>query len=85
MPSLKGLSSCTGNILLASSSAEPHGFCAKVSDFGLAREMDIQSRIATQTTGTVTYMPPETIADGMVSKVITNMLRQHRCDCHRRL
>ena len=47
----------------------PHGFSAKVSDFGLAREMDIQSKIATNTTGTVTYMPPETIADGMVSKV----------------
>ena len=69
MPSL---SSCTGNIMLASSSAEAHGFCAKVSDFGLAREMDIQSHIATQTTGTVTYMPPETIADGMVSKVSTS-------------
>ncbi len=67
---------CTGNILLASSSAEPHGFCAKVSDFGLAREMDIQSRIATQTTGTVTYMPPETIADGMVSKVSATILPQ---------
>ena len=47
----------------------PHGFSAKVSDFGMAREMDIQSKIATATTGTVTYMPPETIADGMVSKV----------------
>ena len=85
MPSLKDLSSCTGNILLASSSAESHGFCAKVSDFGLAREMDIQSRIATQTTGTVTYMPPETIADGMVSKVTTNILPQHHCYCQRHL
>lgn len=47
----------------------PHGFSAKVSDFGMAREMDIQSKIATATTGTVTYMPPETIADGIVSKV----------------
>ena len=47
----------------------PHGFSAKVSDFGMAREMDIQSKIATNTTGTVTYMPPETIAAGMVSKV----------------
>ncbi len=61
--------SCAGNILLASTSTVPHGFTAKVSDFGLAREMDIQSKIATNTTGTVTYMPPETIADGMVSKV----------------
>ena len=61
--------SCAGNILLASTSTVPHGFAAKVSDFGLAREMDIQSKIATNTTGTVTYMPPETIADGMVSKV----------------
>ena len=61
--------SCAGNILLASTSTMPHGFSAKVSDFGLAREMDIQSKIATNTTGTVTYMPPETIADGMVSKV----------------
>ena len=61
--------SCAGNILLATTSMMPHGFSAKVSDFGMAREMDIQSKIATATTGTVTYMPPETIADGMVSKV----------------
>lgn len=61
--------SCAGNVMLASTSTVPHGFAAKVSDFGLAREMDIQSKIATNTTGTVTYMPPETIADGMVSKV----------------
>ena len=67
----------------------PHGFSAKVSDFGMAREMDIQSKIATATTGTVTYMPPETIADGMVSKVSACMacLAPHSSQglCHTRM
>ena len=31
--------------------------------------MDIQSRIETKTTGTVNYMPPEVLSDGIVSKV----------------
>jgi hypothetical protein len=48
-----------GNVLLTSSPAAAHGFRAKVSDFGLARQMDINSRIQTQTSGTVSYMALE--------------------------
>jgi serine/threonine protein kinase len=59
-------------VLLASNAAAPHGFCIKISDFGMSRKMDIQSRIATKTTGTVTYMPPEVLAEGIVSKVGNN-------------
>jgi serine/threonine protein kinase len=59
----------TGNVLLTSNSSSPHGFCAKVSDFGLARDMDLVSRVETRTTGTVTHMPPEVLSDGIMSKV----------------
>ena len=40
-----------GNILLTSGqTSNAHGFCAKISDFGLARDM-VMSRIETKTTG----------------------------------
>lgn len=41
---------------------------AQVSDFGLARDLDILSKIETKTTGTVTHMAPEVLAKGVVSK-----------------
>ena len=64
------MASCdAGNILLTSSPSNPHGFCAKISDFGLARNLDLVSRVETKTTGTVTHMPPEVLSDGIVSKV----------------
>ena len=50
-----------GNILLTSCTANPHGFSAKVSDFGLARDLDVLSKIETKTTGTVTHMAPEVL------------------------
>jgi len=39
-----------------------------VSDFGLARDMDVLSKIETKTTGTVTHMAPEVLSRGVVSK-----------------
>ena len=48
-----------GNVLLMSSPASAHGFSLKVTDFGLARQMDLNSRIQTQTSGTVGYMAVE--------------------------
>ncbi|KAK9820570.1 hypothetical protein WJX72_011761 [[Myrmecia] bisecta] len=57
-----------GNILLSSSSADPRGFCAKVADFGMARELQIKSRIETATYGTVTHMPPELLESGTMTK-----------------
>ena len=55
-------------MLLTSCSSNPHGFCAKISDFGLARNLDLVSRVETKTTGTVTHMPPEILSDGIISK-----------------
>jgi len=40
----------------------------QVSDFGLARDMDVLSKIETKTTGTVTHMAPEVLSRGVVSK-----------------
>ena len=64
-----------GNVLLTSSQANPHGFCAKISDFGLARNLDLVSRVETKTTGTVTHMPPEVLSDGIISKARRNPSR----------
>jgi Protein tyrosine and serine/threonine kinase len=58
-----------GNVMLTSCPTNPHGFCARVSDFGLSRSMDANMRIQTNTYGTVTHMPPELLTTGMVSKV----------------
>ena len=52
-----------GNILLTSGTQNAHGFSAKVSDFGLARDLDVLSKIQTKTTGTVTHMAPEVHPD----------------------
>ena len=41
---------------------------AQVSDFGLARDLDVLSKIETKTTGTVTHMAPEVLSRGVVSK-----------------
>eukprot|EP00210_Caulerpa_lentillifera_P006094 g5822.t1 len=50
----------SSNILLNGSLHEEKGFIAKVADFGLSRELEMHaSHIKTQTTGTVTHMPPE--------------------------
>ena len=61
-------------MLLTSCDSMPHGFCAKVSDFGLARNVNIQSKIETRTYGTITHMPLELLCDGIMSKV--------RSPCH---
>lgn len=58
-----------GNVLLTSCDSVPHGFRAKVSDFGLARNLNIQSKIETRTYGTITHMPLELLCDGIMSKV----------------
>ncbi len=58
-----------GNVLLTDSNAQPHGFSAKVADFGLARNLDICSKVETRTYGTITHMPLELLRDGLMSKV----------------
>ncbi|KAK9834189.1 hypothetical protein WJX81_006932 [Elliptochloris bilobata] len=56
-----------GNVLLTSSPANAHGFCAKIADFGLSRLMGNCSNVDTNTYGTLTHMPPEVVVSGQVS------------------
>jgi len=60
------------NVLLTSQSPTvergTRGFAAKIADFGMARALDIRTRIQTKTYGTITHQPPETLADGVVSR-----------------
>mmetsp|Transcript_23522 Transcript_23522/g.51619 ORF Transcript_23522/g.51619 Transcript_23522/m.51619 type:complete len:903 (+) Transcript_23522:219-2927(+) len=46
------------------------GFVAKIADFGLARCLDIKTKIETKTYGTITHQPPETLTSGIVSKAV---------------
>lgn len=56
------------NVLLASSDRDRRGFVAKISDFGLSRVLKPEmNHICTQTFGTVTHMPPELLASGIMS------------------
>lgn len=43
-------------MLLTSSAANPHGFSARVTDFGLARNLDVKARTAPGRYGTITHM-----------------------------
>ncbi|GFR42473.1 hypothetical protein Agub_g3381 [Astrephomene gubernaculifera] len=60
------------NVMLCTSgSTAPvggRGFVAKIADFGLARHLDIRTKIQTRTYGTLTHMPAETLRDGVISK-----------------
>ncbi|KXZ51728.1 hypothetical protein GPECTOR_11g175 [Gonium pectorale] len=60
------------NIMLCTSgstaSVGGRGFVAKIADFGLARHLDIRTKIQTRTYGTLTHMPAETLRDGVISK-----------------
>ncbi|KAG2501254.1 hypothetical protein HYH03_001061 [Edaphochlamys debaryana] len=60
------------NVMLCTSgstaSAGGRGFAAKIADFGLARHLDIRTKIQTRTYGTLTHMPAETLRDGVISK-----------------
>lgn len=62
------------NVMLCSSGARAdvggRNFIAKVGDFGLARTLEVRSRIQTRTYGTLTHMPPETLKSGIVSKAV---------------
>lgn len=51
------------NVLLASSECRPHGFVAKVCDFGMSRLTHEGKGINPSTFGTVTHMPPSLLMD----------------------
>ena len=48
-----------GNILLCSNPEQPHGFSAKISDFGMCRIKDMVAQESLQ--GTYSHMAPEVI------------------------
>eukprot|EP00879_Flechtneria_rotunda_P024348 GHRR01025807.1.p1 GENE.GHRR01025807.1~~GHRR01025807.1.p1 ORF type:complete len:558 (+),score=172.49 GHRR01025807.1:730-2403(+) len=55
-----------GNVLLTTCANNPHGFSAKVTDFGLARSKDLTTRTTPGSYGTITHMAPETIKEGLL-------------------
>eukprot|EP00775_Hariotina_reticulata_P004061 gene4061-4308_t len=57
-----------GNVLLTSFAGNPHGFTAKVTDFGLARNLDLRVKCSPGRYGTITMMAPETITHGILHK-----------------
>ncbi|CAD7698469.1 unnamed protein product, partial [Ostreobium quekettii] len=59
------------NVLLKSTSADERGFYCKVGDFGLSRMMlNNKTQIETFTCGTVRYMPPELLRDGVMTPAV---------------
>ena len=57
-------------MLLSSSGESPHGFRAKISDFGLARDIGTATKLETRTYGTITHMAPEVLTSDYISKVL---------------
>ena len=55
-------------MLLKGAPGAPHGFEAKVADFGLARDFSIVSRLGTRTYGTMSHVAPEVLASDALSK-----------------
>ena len=63
------------NVLLKSTSADERGFYCKVGDFGLSRMMlNNKTQIETFTCGTVRYMPPELLRDGLMTPACGRLL-----------
>ena len=60
---------CGGNVMLTSCSINPHGFQAKVGDFGLSRKADAPARIAGNLYGTITHMAPEVMLHAHMGQV----------------
>jgi serine/threonine protein kinase len=68
-----------GNVLLKSAQ-NSRGFEAKVADFGLARQLGVESRVHSNKYGTVTHCPPELLLNGTISKVGKHQTA-FRCVC----
>jgi serine/threonine protein kinase len=58
-----------GNVMLTSCSINPHGFQAKVGDFGLSRDADASARIAGNLYGTISHMAPEVMLEAQLGPV----------------
>jgi serine/threonine protein kinase len=55
--------------MLTSCSINPHGFQAKVGDFGLSRDADASARIAGNLYGTISHMAPEVMLEAQLGPV----------------
>ena len=60
-------------MLLHTSEESAHGFRAKISDFGMARNIGTVTKLETSTYGTITHMAPEVLAHDYISKVRGNL------------
>ena len=58
---------CVGNVLLQANVFTPHGFIAKLADFGLAKQMEGPHSLSVQ--GTFTHLAPEVLNGGKNSTV----------------
>ena len=57
------------NVLLKSTATDPRGFMCKLADFGLSRVLDLDmTHISTHTYGTISYMPPELLSQGKMTR-----------------
>lgn len=55
-----------GNVMLTSCSINPHGFQAKLGDFGLSRTANASARVAGNVYGTITHMAPEVMIEAEI-------------------
>ena len=55
--------------MLLTTTSNPGELQPKIADFGLARALDLKSRMETRTFGTITHMPPELLSSDVISKV----------------
>ena len=71
--------SCAGNILLRTDAARPHGFSAKISDFGMCRIKDMEVQESLQ--GTYSHMAPEVIEKEEFSEVSSQAFPENSLEC----
>lgn len=74
------------NVLLKSTATDPRGFMCKLADFGLSRVLDLDmTHISTHTYGTISYMPPELLSQGKMTRACDvysfGMLSEYQAKC----
>ncbi|KAI7844962.1 hypothetical protein COHA_001609 [Chlorella ohadii] len=60
----------SNNVLLNSSTKDQRRFVALVSDFGLARPLEVLTQLSTDTYGTISFMPPELVLNQKLSPAV---------------
>ncbi len=57
------------NVLLQSTATDSRGFTCKLADFGLSCVLDLDmTHVSTHTYGTISYMPPEVLTHGRMTR-----------------